>query len=82
VRDLVGEFANELLSCAWRHQITLDNRVLLETVTMQAIAGSGGLDEALVLPMLIILPGTLLGVIGGLCGAIARAAGGGRASAH
>jgi len=50
--------------------------------TIQAIAGSGGLDEAVVLPMLIILPGTLLGVIGGLCGAIARAAGGGRASAH
>jgi His-Xaa-Ser system protein HxsD len=42
LRALVGEFANELLSCAWRHQITLDNRVLLETVTMQAIAGAMG----------------------------------------
>lgn len=50
--------------------------------TMQAIAGSGGLDEAFVLPVLIILPGTLLGVVGGLCGAVARAAGGGRAAAH
>jgi His-Xaa-Ser system protein HxsD len=42
LRALVGEFANELLSCAWRHQITQDNRVLLETVTMQAIAGAMG----------------------------------------
>lgn len=42
LRALVGEFANELLSCAWRHQVTLDNRVLLETVTMQAIAGAMG----------------------------------------
>src|SRR5688500_7968581 len=42
LRALVGEFANELLSCAWRHQITQDNRVLIETVTMQAIAGAMG----------------------------------------
>lgn len=42
LRQLVGEFANELLGCAWRHQITRDNRVLIETVTMQAIAGSMG----------------------------------------
>ena len=42
LRALIGEFANELLSCAWRHQITQDNRVLLETVTMQAIAGAMG----------------------------------------
>ena len=42
LRALVGEFANELLSCAWRHQITQDNRVLLETVTMQALAGAMG----------------------------------------
>lgn len=42
LRALVGEFTNELLSCAWRHQITQDNRVLLETVTMQAIAGAMG----------------------------------------
>lgn len=42
LRALVGEFANELLGCAWRHQITQDNRVLLETVTMQAVAGAMG----------------------------------------
>ena len=42
LRALVGEFANELLSCAWRHQITLDNRVAIETVTVQAIAGAMG----------------------------------------
>lgn len=42
LRALVGEFANELLSCSWRHQITEDNRTTIETVTMQAIAGAMG----------------------------------------
>ena len=42
LRALVGEFANELLSCAWRHQVTQDNRVAIETVTVQAIAGAMG----------------------------------------
>jgi His-Xaa-Ser system protein HxsD len=42
LRQLVGEFANELLSCAWRHQVTQDNRVAIETVTVQAIAGAMG----------------------------------------
>ncbi|NVB36983.1 His-Xaa-Ser system protein HxsD [Pseudenhygromyxa sp. WMMC2535] len=42
LRALIGEFANELLSCAWRHQITQDNRVAIETVTVQAIAGAMG----------------------------------------
>src|SRR5262249_54202002 len=48
LRALVGEFANELLSCAWRHQITQANRVTIEQVTTQAIAGAMGapsLDE-------------------------------------
>ena len=39
---LIGEFANELLSCAFRHQIAQDNRVLIETATMQALAGAMG----------------------------------------
>jgi His-Xaa-Ser system protein HxsD len=42
LRQLVGQFANELLSCAWRHQVTQDNRVAIETVTVQAIAGAMG----------------------------------------
>jgi His-Xaa-Ser system protein HxsD len=42
LRKLIGEFANELLSCAWRHQVTQDNRVAIETVTVQAIAGAMG----------------------------------------
>ncbi len=45
---LVGEFANELLSCAWRHQITQANRPVIEQVTMSAIGGAMGtpsLDE-------------------------------------
>lgn len=42
LRALVGEFVNELLSCAWRHQITKDNRASLEAVAMQALAGAMG----------------------------------------
>lgn len=42
LRAVVGEFANELLACAWRHQITQDNRIAIETVTVQAIAGAMG----------------------------------------
>ncbi len=39
---LVGEFANELLSCAWRHQITQANRAVIEAITTQAIGGAMG----------------------------------------
>ena len=42
LESLAGEFANELLSCAWRGQITQQNRATLEAVTMQAIAGAMG----------------------------------------
>lgn len=42
LRRLVGELANELLACAFRHQLTQDNRVVVETVTMQAMAGAMG----------------------------------------
>jgi His-Xaa-Ser system protein HxsD len=42
LRDLAGEFANELLSCAWRHQITTANKALIESVTLQAIGGAMG----------------------------------------
>jgi His-Xaa-Ser system protein HxsD len=48
LRALAGEFANELLSCAWRHQITQQNRTLIEQVTVRAIGGAMGpptLDE-------------------------------------
>ena len=37
-----GEFANELLSCAWRERINEQNRVAIEATTMQAIAGAAG----------------------------------------
>ena len=46
--ELAGEFANELLSCAWRHEITKNNRAVIEAVTMQAFGGAMGppsLDE-------------------------------------
>jgi hypothetical protein len=36
---------------------------------MSAVAASGGLDEAFLLPTMLILPGTALGGIGGLLGA-------------
>ena len=39
---LAGEFANELLSCAWRHQIAQQNRAIIEQVTAQAVAGAMG----------------------------------------
>lgn len=42
LRALVGELANELVSAAWRHQITLENRARIEAVTMQAIGGAMG----------------------------------------
>jgi His-Xaa-Ser system protein HxsD len=42
LRDMVGELANELVSAAWRHQITQENRAQIESVTMQAIAGAMG----------------------------------------
>jgi len=48
LRALVGEFGNELLSSAWRHEITKSNRAMIEAVTMQAFAGAMGppsLDE-------------------------------------
>lgn len=42
LRELVGEFANELLSCAWRHAIVKENKAYIESVTMQAIGGAMG----------------------------------------
>jgi His-Xaa-Ser system protein HxsD len=42
LRAMVGEFANELLSQAWRQKIIEENRVVLETVTTQALAGAMG----------------------------------------
>jgi His-Xaa-Ser system protein HxsD len=42
LRKMVGELANELLSAAWRHRITQENRAQIESVTMQAIAGAMG----------------------------------------
>lgn len=40
LRQMAGEFANELLTQAWRQKIVEENRVTLETVTMQALAGA------------------------------------------
>jgi His-Xaa-Ser system protein HxsD len=37
-----GEFSNELLSCAWRHQISAANRQVLEQVTSLALGGAMG----------------------------------------
>lgn len=37
-----GEFSNELLSCAWRHQIAAANRQVLEQVTSLALGGAMG----------------------------------------
>ena len=40
LRRMAGEFANELLTQAWRQKIVEENRVLLEMVTTQALAGA------------------------------------------
>ncbi len=39
LRAMVGEFANELLSQAWRQKILEENRVVIEAVTTQALSG-------------------------------------------
>jgi len=41
-----------------------------DPATLQAIEGSGGLGEVLLLPVLLIVPGLLLGTIGGIAGAV------------
>jgi His-Xaa-Ser system protein HxsD len=38
----VGEFANELLSCAWRAKIAEESRGLIESATAQALRGAMG----------------------------------------
>ncbi len=48
--ELAGEFGNELLGQAWRHEISQENRALIELVATRALAGSAGppgLDELL-----------------------------------
>jgi len=48
LRPLIGELANELLSCAWRYEITKANKTVIEQITTRAIAGAMGppsLDE-------------------------------------
>jgi hypothetical protein len=40
--------------------------------TLSAIAGSGGLAEVVTLPMVLVIPGVVLGTIGGVVGRAAR----------
>jgi His-Xaa-Ser system protein HxsD len=42
LRALAGEFANEILSCAWRAQIAKESRGIIEAVTVKALAGAMG----------------------------------------
>jgi His-Xaa-Ser system protein HxsD len=42
LRALVGEFQNELLSCAWRAKIAQESRATIEAVTAQALSGARG----------------------------------------
>jgi His-Xaa-Ser system protein HxsD len=42
LRALVGEFANELLSCAWRAKIAQESRSIIESATTQALGGAMG----------------------------------------
>ena len=43
-----------------------------DPMTMAAIRGSGGLEEVLALPFLMVLPGIVLGTLGGLLGAAVK----------
>ncbi len=42
LRDLAGEFMNELLSCSWRAKINEESRSIIESVTAQAFQGALG----------------------------------------
>jgi His-Xaa-Ser system protein HxsD len=42
LRTCVGEFANELLSCAWRAKIAEESRAIIESATAQALGGAMG----------------------------------------
>jgi His-Xaa-Ser system protein HxsD len=39
---MAGEFANELLSCAWRARIAEENRAVIEAATARALSGAMG----------------------------------------
>ena len=43
-----------------------------DSATWAAVEGSGGLEEALVLPVLLIVPGLVVGATGGVIGGFAR----------
>ncbi|MGH7439057.1 MAG: His-Xaa-Ser system protein HxsD, partial [Polyangiaceae bacterium] len=40
--SFVGEFGNELLSCAWRAKIAEESRAIIESATAQALQGAMG----------------------------------------
>lgn len=40
--------------------------------TLVAIRGSSGLQEVLTLPLLMLVPGVVIGMVGGMLGAAAR----------
>ncbi len=42
LRALAGEFANELLSCAWRQKVVAANRPVVEEVTRRALSAAMG----------------------------------------
>jgi hypothetical protein len=45
-----------------------------DPATMLAIRQSGGLDEVILLPLLLMLPGVLVGTVGGMIGAAMKRA--------
>jgi hypothetical protein len=46
--------------------------VVHDPVTMTSIRGSGGLEEVFTLPFMMVLPGFLLGTVGGVVGAAVK----------
>ena len=49
---LAGELGNELLAAAYRQRLATENRALVESVTMRAMAGALGPPETLATPTL------------------------------
>jgi hypothetical protein len=72
----IGAFAG-VQSAALAAAISVAGTIVIlirfhDPATLAAIRGSGGLPEALTLPVVLIVPGALLGAVGGVVGWVVR----------
>src|SRR5215472_15242985 len=75
--SLLSGAAAGLVTVATASLLSMTGNVVLvafwhNAAAMRAISASGGLDEAFLLPLILIVPGSILGGIGGLVGAGAK----------